>query len=101
MIVKWAGSPVVAVGHIIMIIIICQQLWLSGSSTGLSGHQPGVAPQAALIAVRLTKLVAPSNGSSMARLYRFLSFRLSAPHVKSSMIESIDRVWLTGVGIML
>ena len=40
--------------------------WLS---TELLGYRPEFAPQAVLIAKRLTKLVAPPNGSSIARLY--------------------------------
>ena len=39
------------------------------SSTELPGCRPEFAPQAALIAIRLTNLVAPPNGYSIARLY--------------------------------
>ena len=60
------------------------------------GCGPWFTSQAALIAVRLTKLVVPPNGSSITRLYCFLSLRLSVPHVKLNMIEASDLVRLTG-----
>ena len=61
----------------------------------LPGRRPGFAPQAALLAVRRIKLVAPPYGSSIARLHYLLSSQWSAPHVKSNMIEASDLVWLT------
>ena len=45
------------------------QSWLSGRAQNSQACQPEFAPQAALIiAIRLTKLVAPPNGSSIAKL---------------------------------
>ena len=46
-----------------------QQSWMSGRAQNIPGCRPEFAPQAALIAKRLTKLVAPPNGYSITRLY--------------------------------
>ena len=55
---------------------------------------PGFPPQAALIAIRLTKLVVPPNRSSIARVTSFLP-PVGVHHVKSSMIQVNYLIWLT------
>ena len=50
---------------IIAIIVVVVECW----GTELSGCRPEFTPQAALIPIRLNKLVAPPNRSSITRLY--------------------------------